>query len=371
MPLLTHGAARSTLRPGDNTLGGQGADAVALAALTALPPVARIVVQPDGTAHILRLSAGIVVRVDGQPLGATPRDLLPRTRIDVGSLELGFEASPSRAATAAAATPLALPTADARPRIVEPRSGRSWPVVDGELTIGRDDTCDIVLTGDGVSRRHARLIALGTQVAISDESANGTTVNGRRVAGRQMLAHGDVIGFHGEELRLEMPGAAAQSAGAAAATRVLSALPSPGHSAPPPSAPRGDRPLGALEVVRGPLAGTRYPIERPVCAIGRGEQNDIRIVDDSVSTSHATLLHKARAWYVVDLRSSNGTFVGGYRVAGERVLPPGAVLRIGSVELTFRPAAPESGVVAPREGTQQVVGFLQRLSRLMAGTTRS
>lgn len=88
----------------------------------------------------------------------------------------------------------------------------------------------------------------------------------------------------------------------------------------------------------------------------------MRITDESVSTAHATLMMKADAWVVVDLRSVNGTFVDGYRVAGERVVPAGCTLRVGSVKLRFRPS-----VSAPPEGygTRRVVGLGERLSKLI------
>jgi pSer/pThr/pTyr-binding forkhead associated (FHA) protein len=71
---------------------------------------------------------------------------------------------------------------------------------------------------------------------------------------------------------------------------------------------------------------------------------------------------KGDGWVVVDLRSVNGTFVDGYRVAGERVLPAGCTLRVGSIKMRFRPS-----VVAPAEGygTRRVVGLAERLSKLI------
>jgi pSer/pThr/pTyr-binding forkhead associated (FHA) protein len=95
-------------------------------------------------------------------------------------------------------------------------------------------------------------------------------------------------------------------------------------------------PTASLEIVRGRFAGASFQIERAVCSIGRGEDNDVRIRDDTVSSSHATLLRKQGAWFVVDLRSMNGTFVDGSRVSGERELHPGACVRVGAVELVFR-----------------------------------
>jgi pSer/pThr/pTyr-binding forkhead associated (FHA) protein len=73
-----------------------------------------------------------------------------------------------------------------------------------------------------------------------------------------------------------------------------------------------------------------------VCSIGRGPENDVRIRDDSISSSHATLLRKGTAWFVVDLRSANGTLVDGLRISGERELTSGSRLKLGRVELMFR-----------------------------------
>ena len=92
-------------------------------------------------------------------------------------------------------------------------------------------------------------------------------------------------------------------------------------------------PTATLEIIRGPFTGALFHIARPVAAIGRGEHSDVRIRDESVSTTHATLLRKGDTWYVVDLRSVNGTFVDGYRVAGERVIATGATLRVGTVNV--------------------------------------
>jgi pSer/pThr/pTyr-binding forkhead associated (FHA) protein len=92
----------------------------------------------------------------------------------------------------------------------------------------------------------------------------------------------------------------------------------------------------SLEIVRGQFAGACFQVERAVCSIGRGDENDVRIRDDTISLSHATLLLKRGAWFVADLRSMNGTFVDGSRVSGERELHPGARVRLGAVEMVFR-----------------------------------
>ena len=65
----------------------------------------------------------------------------------------------------------------------------------GEVMVGRDRTCAIVLSHPAVSRRHARITASGTQLMLEDlKSANGTYVNNARVE-RAQLKPGDVVRF--------------------------------------------------------------------------------------------------------------------------------------------------------------------------------
>lgn len=63
-----------------------------------------------------------------------------------------------------------------------------------QVTLGRSSACDIVVPLPVVSRLHARVVLRHDRYSIVDEaSANGTFVNGRRLAGEQTLATGDEI----------------------------------------------------------------------------------------------------------------------------------------------------------------------------------
>jgi two-component system cell cycle response regulator len=64
-----------------------------------------------------------------------------------------------------------------------------------QFRIGRSQDCELWLSDDGVSRKHARIFQEGATYSIEDtESANGTFVQGQRVT-RQVLRDGDVIQF--------------------------------------------------------------------------------------------------------------------------------------------------------------------------------
>jgi pilus assembly protein CpaF len=63
-----------------------------------------------------------------------------------------------------------------------------------ELTVGRVQGNDIVLSKRNVSKQHARLTLKGEQAVVVDlNSTNGTWVNGRKISTPQSLKHGDKI----------------------------------------------------------------------------------------------------------------------------------------------------------------------------------
>jgi len=126
--------------------------------------------------------------------------------------------------------------------------------------------------------------------------------------------------------------------------------PPPRGSGPAPSA------LGNFLFRSGPIKGQRYQIKTPVLNIGRAEYNDLVIPDGSVSTSHAKLQRREGVWMLIDLESTNGTFVDGERITGETALAPGALVRFGDVQVVFEPTDDALGT-AKGGGTKVIEAF--------------
>jgi two-component system cell cycle response regulator len=75
--------------------------------------------------------------------------------------------------------------------------GRTFRIEREETTIGRSEEAPIRLHDEGVSRRHARIVRVGSDVWLEDlESANGTRVNGEAIE-RRRLQDGDKINIGG------------------------------------------------------------------------------------------------------------------------------------------------------------------------------
>lgn len=74
-----------------------------------------------------------------------------------------------------------------------PLNGQRW-ILKGDITVGRDDSCQVVIQNRQVSRYHARFVSLPHGVQVEDlGSKNGTHINGHDVIEPMILQDGDVI----------------------------------------------------------------------------------------------------------------------------------------------------------------------------------
>ena len=84
-----------------------------------------------------------------------------------------------------------------------PEKGESFPIEAESAKVGRDPSCNIVLTDAQVSRQHLRVFSRGKEWFLEDlRSSNGTLLNGRQIQVERLL-EGDIIimgetmmGFH-------------------------------------------------------------------------------------------------------------------------------------------------------------------------------
>lgn len=91
-----------------------------------------------------------------------------------------------------------------RGKLVNSISGKSIPVYDRELSLGRNKKCDVVLPFDTISRLHAVIAYRNKGFAVFDTfSKSGITVNGKKIEGKSYIKDGDVIGIGGLEYTLK------------------------------------------------------------------------------------------------------------------------------------------------------------------------
>ena len=71
--------------------------------------------------------------------------------------------------------------------------------------IGRGEDCDVIYSLPKVSRHHCRIDYIDSHFYLSDlDSTNGTYLNGKRIARKERLFAGDVIGLGSEDIVFTM-----------------------------------------------------------------------------------------------------------------------------------------------------------------------
>jgi pSer/pThr/pTyr-binding forkhead associated (FHA) protein len=105
--------------------------------------------------------------------------------------------------------------------------------------------------------------------------------------------------------------------------------------APKTPRPRRGAPTQVL-VVAGSNAGATAPLSAAPVLIGRGSDAAIRLEDDYVSTRHARIVASGDQWFVEDLGSTNGTYLGASRITQPTALTLGTQIRIGKTILELR-----------------------------------
>jgi ABC-type multidrug transport system ATPase subunit len=169
------------------------------------------------------------------------------------------------------------------------------------LRVGRRPDNDVVVQAPGVAPYHARIEPIGSGHRIIDlENTSGLVFRGQPVRSH-VFTDGDVIRI-GDRVTGNFVSLVYQDLGKRAQAQLTAPV-------------------------------QRVPLARPVLRLGR-EGCDLNLPNLQVSRSHAEIRQTGAGHEVVDLGSTNGTFVGGARVHSH-ALQPGEVIQIGPFKLTY------------------------------------
>ena len=105
-------------------------------------------------------------------------------------------------------------------------------------------------------------------------------------------------------------------------------------AAKPPGRRRGS-PSHVL-VTEGSNTGERADLDQAPILVGRGSDAAIRLDDDYVSTRHARIAASGDEWFVEDLGSTNGTYIGSVRITQPTTITLGTQVRVGKTILELR-----------------------------------
>jgi pSer/pThr/pTyr-binding forkhead associated (FHA) protein len=383
MPVLQLNDQQFPLQAGATRIGAGGGADVSLPGDPGLGVQAIIDRGGDKAMTVRRATPSAQVRVNGVLLGAEPTPLMHGDKLEIIGLQLRFaddakggatqfvSASEIAAMAGMKRSGAARPTAASGGRLVSLVDGKEYSVPSSGIVLGRDASCDVVVVQSEVSRRHAEIAPSEQGYVVRDMSANGVFVNGERVQGSHRLARADIVRVGSEEFRFyadvlapgPTPPTSLPATPAPVASPAGQAMDAPSHatmySAPTPLAQTAwedPRPVLATLEMRneGLTKGTLFSLRTQLAHVGRGAHNDVRLNDESVSETHAKLQRREDGWYVVDMDSTNGTYVGGTRVVGERKVEGTLDLRFGGMKMRFAVGGGDAAKEPEAKGTRAI-----------------
>ena len=93
--------------------------------------------------------------------------------------------------------------------------------------------------------------------------------------------------------------------------------------------------MARLLVLPGPDKGKAYVARLEPVAIGRSDDTDIRLTDNTVSRRDAEVRPENAGLVIEDLNSSNGTYVNGQRIYKSVRLKHGDQIKVGATLLVY------------------------------------
>ena len=116
------------------------------------------------------------------------------------------------------------------------------------------------------------------------------------------------------------------------------AKPSPTKRSVAPSLARSSskRTPTALTVTEGSLVGTTVSLKETGVLLGRNPECTLVLADDFASGRHARIFRRDAGWFVEDLGSTNGTFLGSSKLIKPMPVEVGSTVRIGKTVFELR-----------------------------------
>lgn len=169
-------------------------------------------------------------------------------------------------------------------------------LVDGHYTIGSSADVDIKVENKGLSSTHATLVMHDKECLVKvDNEASLISVNGKLVKGKKELREGDLLIAAQVHMKI-LSTAIVEEEVDDNRTRVRMALPK-----------------FILRGVSGAYFGKTYPL-RGATILGRHSECHICVNADGISRKHAQIDADVDGLTVLDLGSSNGTYVNGKKI---------------------------------------------------------
>ncbi|KFE63295.1 sigma-54-dependent Fis family transcriptional regulator [Hyalangium minutum] len=225
------------------------------------------------------------------------------------------------------------------------------------VVLGRGERSDVVIPDPDVSRQHVALIYNGKTCQFEDLSGNGTLVAGKSMKQGELQDGADIaLGRWRAMYRERGTGETAGPTGVGLSTDIS-----------PVNTEARDSQPAQLRVKQGDTEFLHDLTDNTSFTLGKDPSNTIVVQDRFISSRHLKLTRNQGFFHVVDLNSTNGSFLGNVRIFDVEV-PLNTVLRVGETELILEPAsknkqgASSHGIIGNDPAVRSLVELIERVA---------
>lgn len=229
--------------------------------------------------------------------------------------------------------------------LLKPLSGQTL-TISGIKILGNTPDADIKLENKQGQARHIRLICLEEGLSVEDLDHNNNVSHNGNPCSECIVKSGEYIRIGALSFQLHGQGSSANQAELATAKHDEDIAGPQGTMMISESQldrilPSNKAAIGVTNasfpvlVGAGTLRGKVFELKAGKLTVGRNKSNDIVIEEDSVSATHAELFNNQGNCKVVNLLSSNGTFVNGQKTSS-CYLKPGDKISFGRAKFIYR-----------------------------------
>lgn len=256
--------------------------------------------------------------------------------------------------------------------IVDMYDGERYELNMWETSIGRSNSCDIVITYDTMSRFQAVIARRNDNWYIHDlKSKSGTKVNGKKIEKKQTIKDGDVLTLGSMRFRFEVADDPVVKVGKKKKSKKKETVNSssaqaqtPPKKAPQPKpqtqhyndfnkpqlnfrektqtsytveAPANAKPRrSAKPIIINKDTGERFTLQGNQVTVGTAAKCDIRLKSKDCSKKHAAFVLYEDGWAIEDLGSAKGTKLNGKKVTSAQLLFDGDIISLADERLYYR-----------------------------------
>jgi DNA-binding NtrC family response regulator len=225
------------------------------------------------------------------------------------------------------------------------------------VVLGRGERCDVVIPDPEVSRQHVALIYDGKICKLEDLSGKGTLVAGQVMTHCELPDGSDIALGHWRAVFRERSGLGNNDVPTGVS-----------HSTEIQAKPQERQEVHPAQVrVKQGDTELLHEISSDTFTIGKDPSNGLVIQDRFISNRHLKVTHKNGLFHVVDLNSTNGTFLGGVQIF-EVEVPLNTVLRVGETELILEPLwrGPQDsafhGIIGNDPSVRNLIELIERVA---------